>query len=126
MAIFSSRATRLLVVGRGIRSTAELAEYYVERGRRRGDRPEIYVFEESIAVNGSTVMAAISVHMESITIPETVDCIRAAMKRTDDPWESIAKTDHALGIWQPEALYNSPDLSQENGGSNDRNANCNS
>ncbi len=115
-----------VVVGRGIRSTAELAEYYIERGRRRGDRPEIYVFEESLAVNGSTVLAAVSVHMESITIPETIDCIRAALKQTGDPWESIAKTDRALGIWQPEASYNGPDLSLETEGSNDRHANCNS
>ncbi|MCS7468884.1 type II glyceraldehyde-3-phosphate dehydrogenase [Stieleria sp. ICT_E10.1] len=115
-----------VVVGRGIRSTAELAERYVELGRRRGDRPEIYVFEESLAVNGSTVMAAISVHMESITIPETVDCIRAALRRTDDPWESIEKTDRALGIWRSDASYSGPDRSLQNGGSNGLNANLNS
>ncbi|WP_182869283.1 hypothetical protein [Stieleria mannarensis] len=95
-----------VVVGRGIRSTAELAKHYVELGRRRGDRPEIYVFEESLAVNGSTVMAAISVHMESITIPETDDCIRAALRRTDDPRESIEKTDRFDSlVLVPPAVY---------------------
>lgn len=115
-----------VVVGRGIRSTAELSEHYVELGRRRGDRPEIYVFQESLSVCGSTVMAAISVHMESITIPETIDCIRAALQRTDDPWKSIAKTDHALGILQPNASYDGQSPTTESGGSHVRNAHCNS
>lgn len=100
-----------VVVGRDLSSTAELTEHYVQLGRRRGDRPEIYVFEESLTVIGSTVLAAISVHMESITIPETIDCIRAALEQINDPWESIAKTDRALGIWQAEASYNRPNSS---------------
>ncbi len=94
-----------VVVGRGIRSTADLAEYYTDQGRRRGDRPEIYVFEDSIESEKSTLLAAISVHMESITIPETIDCIRAALNRIADPWESIALTDRSLGIFQPDASY---------------------
>ncbi len=50
-------------------------------------------------------MAAISVHMESITIPETIDCIRASLGTVADPWQSIAVTDSALGIYRPEAIY---------------------
>lgn len=102
------RALPRVVVGRGIRSTADLAEYYTDHGRRRGDWPEIYVYEESIESYGRTLLAAISVHMESITIPETIDCIRAALNRNVDPWESIAMTDRSLGIYQPEASYAVP------------------
>jgi glyceraldehyde-3-phosphate dehydrogenase (NAD(P)) len=94
-----------VVVGRGLPSTAELADYYADLGRQRGDRPEIYVFEDSIELSGCTVLAAISVHMESITIPETVDCIRAALDRTETPWDSIEMTDRSLRLHQPEALY---------------------
>jgi glyceraldehyde-3-phosphate dehydrogenase (NAD(P)) len=99
------RALPRVVVGRDIRSTADLAEQYTDQGRRRGDRPEIYVFEDSIELCGKTLMAAISVHMESITIPETIDCIRAALNTAAAPWESIALTDRSLGIYQAEALY---------------------
>jgi len=94
-----------VVAGGGLRTTAELAEYYNDRSRCRYDRPEIYVFEESIELHGPTLLAAVSVHMESITIPETIDCIRAALNRIDDPWKSIALTDRALGIHQPDACY---------------------
>ena len=94
-----------VVVGRGVRSTAELAEHYTDHGRHRGDWPEIYVFEESLEFCGSTLLAAIGVHMESITIPETIDCIRTALNPLVDPWESIAVTDRSLGIYQPEASY---------------------
>ena len=97
-----------IAIGRGIRSTAELAEHYTDLGRRRGDRPEIYVFEESVETCGTTVLAAISVHMESITIPETVDCVRAALGLDSMGWNSIALTDRSLGILQPNAQYLPP------------------
>jgi glyceraldehyde-3-phosphate dehydrogenase (NAD(P)) len=99
------RALPRVAVGRGIGSTADLAEYYTDLGRRRGDRPEIYVFEESVETYGSTVLAAISVHMESITIPETIDCIRAALNLVANSWASIELTDRSLGIFQPHAAY---------------------
>ena len=94
-----------VLVGRGLRSTPDLAEHFQDLGRRRRDRPEIYVWEESIAVDRQTVYATISVHMESITIPETVDCIRAARNLERDNWASVAKTDRALGIEKDVACY---------------------
>ena len=94
-----------VVVGRGLNSTAELAEYYQDLGRRRRDRPEIYVWEGSVKVVANTVYATISVHMESITIPETVDCIRAALEMEPDNWVSIYQTDRALGIAKTADCY---------------------
>ena len=82
-----------ILVGRGLRSTADLAEHFQDLGRSRRDRPEIYVWEENITVKQHTVFATISVHMESITIPETVDCIRAALGLERDNWVSVGKTD---------------------------------
>lgn len=101
------RAVPRVVVGQGIHTTAELAEYFNDLGRHRYDRPEIYVFQECLEVHGNTVLAAISVHMESITIPETIDCIRASLGMVVDPWESIGMTDRALGINWPDARYSS-------------------
>jgi glyceraldehyde-3-phosphate dehydrogenase (NAD(P)) len=94
-----------VLVGRGLRSTADLAEHFQDLGRSRRDRPEIYVWEESIAVDRQTVYATISVHMESITIPETVDCVRAALRLERDNWASVARTDRALGIQKDGACY---------------------
>ena len=94
-----------VIVGNGLRNTAELAEYCQDLGRPRRDRPEIYVWREGIHVDGTTLVATISVHMESITIPETVDCIRAAVGLEPCGWTSVYKTDRALGIDKPKECY---------------------
>ena len=94
-----------LLLGRGLHSTADLAEHYEDLGRRRRDRPEVYVWSDGLQVEGSTVYATISVHMESITIPETVDCVRAALNLEKDGWASVYKTDRALGIAKDAGCY---------------------
>jgi glyceraldehyde-3-phosphate dehydrogenase (NAD(P)) len=95
-----------VTVGEGIGSTADLAEHYRDLGRPRQDRPEIYVWKEGVRVVGATVYATISVHMESITIPETIDCIRAALPlMIEHNWTSIHLTDQVLGIAKAEACY---------------------
>ena len=94
-----------ITVGQGLRTTADVAEHYQDLGRSRRDWPEIYVWAEGLRVEGSTVYATIGVHMESITIPETVDCIRAALGMQEDPWASILKTDRALGIAKGPQCY---------------------
>ena len=76
-----------------------------DMGRRRRDRPEIHVWKEGIQVEGTTVYGTISVHMESITIPETVDCVRAALGLAPSKWTSIYETDRALGIAKPPECY---------------------
>ncbi len=94
-----------VVVGSGLRNTAELAEHDQDMGRRRRDRPEIHVWKEGIQVEGTTVYGTISVHMESITIPETVDCVRAALGLAPSKWTSIYETDRAHGIAKPPECY---------------------
>jgi glyceraldehyde-3-phosphate dehydrogenase (NAD(P)) len=109
----ASRAEALTALGRmprvivaeGLRSTADLAEYYEDLGRRRRDRPEIYVWAEGVHVEGRTVSATFSVHMESITIPETVDAVRAVLGLERDGWGSVRKTDRALGIAKGRECY---------------------
>ncbi len=95
-------------VGRGLASTADLADDAAERGRSRRDRPEIYVFADALRAVGSTVHATIAVHMESITIPETVDAVRAVLSIEADGWKSISKTDRALRIPRLRAGRGSP------------------
>lgn len=94
-----------ITVGEGLRTTAEIAEHYEDLGRSRRDWPEIYVWAEGISVEAATVYATIAVHMESITIPETVDCVRAALGIQRDPWASILLTDRALGIAKSPQCY---------------------
>lgn len=97
--------TPRIILGTGLRSTSELAEYYQDIGRSRRDRPEVYVWDEGLYVQGRTVVASFNVHMESITIPETIDCVRATLGMETDPWASIRRTDMALGIDKEGACY---------------------
>lgn len=97
-------------LGDGLGSTSELSERMADLGRPRQDRPEIFVFRQALQVVRRTVYAAFSVHMESITIPETVDCIRSALELSNDPWESIRTTDQAIGIAKSDACYPPPYL----------------
>ena len=93
-----------IVVG-NVRSTADIAEHFQELGRPRDDRPEIFVWEPSLQLHGQTLYATLCVHMESITIPETIDCIRAIRGMCDNRWKSIWQTDRALGIAKAESCY---------------------
>lgn len=95
-----------VIVGEGMHSTAELMEYYMDIGRYRRDRPEIFLWKESINIKGKTIYATINVHMESITIPETIDCVRAAKGLEENNWASIYKTDCSLDIQKSKECYN--------------------
>lgn len=97
-----------ILVGQGARSTAHLADQFQDLGRSRGDRPEVYVWSDGVHVEGRTVVASFSVHMESITIPETVDCVRAVCRLQPDGWTSIHMTDRALGIEHAGKVYSPP------------------
>jgi glyceraldehyde-3-phosphate dehydrogenase (NAD(P)) len=97
--------TPRVIVGEGLRSTADLAEYFQDLGRSRRDRPEIYVWSEGLHVSGRTLVVTFSVHMESITIPETIDCVRAVLGLERNGWASAWTTDHALGIAKETSCY---------------------
>ncbi|MCF7900317.1 type II glyceraldehyde-3-phosphate dehydrogenase [Candidatus Babeliales bacterium] len=94
-----------VIVGEGMHSTAELMEYYMDMGRPRRDRPEIFLWKESVVVKDKTVYASINVHMESITIPETIDCVRAVCGLEENNWKSVYKTDLALNIQKHKECY---------------------
>jgi glyceraldehyde-3-phosphate dehydrogenase (NAD(P)) len=48
--------------------------------------------------SGDEIMYAINIPQESVTIPETMDGIRAAMRMQKDRLEAVAKTNGYLGI----------------------------
>jgi glyceraldehyde-3-phosphate dehydrogenase (NAD(P)) len=94
-----------ILVGSGLNSTIDIVEHFQDAGIRRNDFPGIYVWREGIEVLDGELHASIAVHMESITIPETVDCIRAALGIEREAWASIRKTDVAMGIARKECCY---------------------
>lgn len=104
------RATpRIITVSgsKGVISNAHILELFRDRLRPRGDMWEVAVWEDSIRVVDRVAVLTYCVHMESVAVPENVDAVRAMLELEQDPGRAIAKTDKALGIFQPEADYQS-------------------
>jgi len=95
-----SKAPRVKLVRTkdGVKSTAEVMEMARDMGRSRGDMFEIVVWEDGIKVEDGMLYYYQAVHQESDVIPENIDCIRSMCKLIEDPAESMAKTDRAMGI----------------------------
>jgi glyceraldehyde-3-phosphate dehydrogenase (NAD(P)) len=59
---------------------------------------EIGLWEDSIVESGDNIMYAINIPQESVTIPETVDGVRASMKMQGDSKSATAETNKYLGL----------------------------
>ena len=89
---------RVVRLADGFLGNASLFRYARDLGNPRGDMYEIAVFEETIVHSGKDIMFAINIPQESITIPETIDGIRAAMEMQTDRLEAVGKTNDYLGM----------------------------
>jgi glyceraldehyde-3-phosphate dehydrogenase (NAD(P)) len=87
--------------------------------RPRGDLWEVAVWEDALASDGRELYLAFQVHNEAITIPESVDAIRALTGLERDARTSIAKTDASLGIvktFLPATMHEEPEVAAKRRG----------
>ena len=89
---------RTVTMEDGFKGNASFFKYARDLGNRRGDMYEIGMWEDSIVESGNDIMYAINIPQESVTIPETMDAIRAAMKMQLTREEGTAETNKYLGI----------------------------
>ena len=89
---------RTVTIDEGFKGNASLFKYARDLGNRRGDMYEIGLWEDSIVESGNDIMYAINIPQESVTIPETMDAIRAAMKMQLTREEGTAETNKYLKI----------------------------
>jgi len=89
---------RVVRIADGFDSNTSLFKYARELGNKRADMYEIAVWEECIGMSGDDVMFAINIPQEAVTIPETVDGIRACLKMQSDRLEAVGKTNEYLGL----------------------------
>jgi glyceraldehyde-3-phosphate dehydrogenase (NAD(P)) len=89
---------RVVRLADGFVGNAALFKYARDLGNPRGDMYEIAVFEETIVNSGRDIMFAINIPQEAVTIPETVDGIRACMETQTDRLEAVAETNKYLGL----------------------------
>ena len=89
---------RVVNIDEGFKGNASFFKYARDLGNRRGDMYEIGLWEDSIVESGNDIMYAINIPQESVTIPETMDAIRAALKMQLTREEGTAETNKYLGI----------------------------
>ena len=89
---------RVVSIDEGFLGNASLFKYARDLGNPRGDMYEIGLWEDSIVESGDDIMFAINIPQESVTIPETMDAIRAACGMQATREEGTAKTNEYLGI----------------------------
>ena len=89
---------RVVNIDEGFKGNASLFKYARDLGNRRGDMYEIGLWEDSIVESGNDIMFAINIPQESVTIPETMDAIRASMSMQTTREEGTAATNKYLGI----------------------------
>jgi glyceraldehyde-3-phosphate dehydrogenase (NAD(P)) len=89
---------RVVKIEDGFSTNTSLFNYARFLGMPRGDMYEIGLFEETIGHSGDDLMFAIHIPQESVTIPETIDAIRAAMPLQTDQAEAVGFTNQYLGM----------------------------
>lgn len=89
---------RVVSIEEGFLGNASLFRYARDLGNPRGDMYEIALWEDSIVESGDDIMYAINIPQEAVTIPETIDGIRAAMEMETDRLKAVAETNKYLGL----------------------------
>lgn len=89
---------RVVSTSEGFLGNASLFKYARDLGNPRGDMYEIGLWEDSIVESGNDIMFAINIPQESVTIPETIDGIRAACGMQASREEGTSETNKYLGI----------------------------
>jgi len=89
---------RVVRIEDGLDSNTSLFKYARELGNKRGDMYEIAVWEECIGFSGKDILFAINIPQEAVTIPETIDGVRACMEMQTDRLEAVGKTNGYLGL----------------------------
>lgn len=89
---------KVVKIADGFNSNSSLFQWARYMEYPRADMYEIGLWEEMVGKSGDDIIFAINIPQESVTIPETIDAIRAAMKMHPTGAEAVAATDQYLGI----------------------------
>lgn len=89
---------RIVSLAEGFLGNASLFRYARDLGNPRGDMYEIAVWEDSIVETGDSIMFAINIPQEAVTIPESIDAIRACCGMQTDGLAGVAQTNAYLGL----------------------------
>lgn len=89
---------RVVTTDEGFNGNASFFRYARDLGNNRSDMYEIGLWADTVVKSGRDIMFAINIPQESVTIPETMDGIRAACGMQKDGNDGVAKTNEYLGL----------------------------
>ena len=89
---------RVVSIDEGFKGNASFFRYARDLGNRRGDMYEVGLWKDAIVETGDAIMYAINIPQESVTIPESIDAVRAAMSMQKSGAEGTAETNKYLQI----------------------------
>jgi glyceraldehyde-3-phosphate dehydrogenase (NAD(P)) len=89
---------KVVRIADGFNSNTSLFQFARFSLKPRGDMYEIAIFEECIGFNDKDIVFALNIPQESVTIPETIDGIRACMEMQKDRLEAVGMTNQYLGL----------------------------
>ncbi len=89
---------KVVRIADGFDSNSSLFQWARYMEHPRADMYEIGLWEEMVGRSGDDLVFAINIPQEAVTIPETLDAVRAAMKLQPTGAEAVATTDRFLGI----------------------------
>ena len=89
---------KVVRIADGFNSNTSLFQWARYLESPRADMYEIGLWEEMVGLSGDDVVFAIYIPQESVTIPETIDAIRASLEMQDTGSDAVAKTNGYLGI----------------------------
>jgi len=99
IALFKTHPRMMVVkIADGFDSNGAFFRYARDRGSMRSDMYEVGLWEEAVGKSGDDLIFSINIPQESITIPETIDGVRAAMGMQTDGDEAVALTNKYLGM----------------------------
>ena len=89
---------RVVSIDEGFRGNASFFRYARDLGNRRGDMYEVGLWKDAVVETGNSIMYAINIPQEAVTIPESIDAVRAAMSLQKTSAEGTAETNKYLHI----------------------------
>jgi glyceraldehyde-3-phosphate dehydrogenase (NAD(P)) len=89
---------KVVKIADGFDSNGAFFRYARDRGSMRADMYEVGLWEECVAKSGNDLIFSINIPQEAITIPESIDAIRACMGMQATGAEATAETNKYLGM----------------------------
>jgi glyceraldehyde-3-phosphate dehydrogenase (NAD(P)) len=97
--LFKSHPRIMVVkIADGFDSNGAFFRYARDRGSIRSDMYEVGLWEEAVGKSGDDLIFSINIPQEAITIPETIDGVRAALEMQTNGDEAVALTNKYLGM----------------------------